>query len=40
MEWTALENGTETTYESEPEVSFGRRMEMFFLAPFVSQQML
>jgi putative cardiolipin synthase len=40
MEWTALENGTETTYESEPEVSFGRRLEMFLLAPFVSQHML
>ncbi|AMM18730.1 hypothetical protein AX768_31325 (plasmid) [Burkholderia sp. PAMC 28687] len=40
LEWTAMENGNEVIYKSEPDVSFGTRLKIFFLAPFVSQQML
>jgi len=40
LEWTEMENGTEVTYKSEPEVSFGTRLEMLFLAPFISEKML
>lgn len=40
LEWTAMENGTEVIYKSEPEVSFGARWKMWLLAPFVSEQML
>ena len=40
LEWTAMENGTEVIYKSEPEVSFGTRLKMWFLAPLVSEKML
>jgi putative cardiolipin synthase len=40
LEWVTMENGTEVTYESEPEVTFGTRLKMWFLAPFVSERML
>ena len=40
LEWVARENGTEVTYKSEPEVSVGTRLKMWFLAPLVSEKML
>ena len=40
LEWVTMENGIEVTYKSEPEVSFGTRLKMWFLAPLVSEKML
>ncbi len=40
LQWVAVENGTEVVYDSEPEVGLGTRLEIFFLAPFISQSLL
>jgi putative cardiolipin synthase len=40
LQWVAVENGTEVVYDSEPEVGLGTRLEIFFLAPFISQGLL
>ena len=40
LQWVARENGAEVVYDSEPEVGLGTRLEIFFLAPFISQSLL
>lgn len=40
LQWVAIENGSETVYDSEPEIGLGTRLEIFFLAPFISQSLL
>jgi putative cardiolipin synthase len=40
LQWVAVENGSEVVYDSEPEVGLGTRLEIFFLAPFISQSLL
>jgi putative cardiolipin synthase len=40
IEWVATEDGTETIYDHEPEVSFLRRLEMFLIAPWIPEDLL
>ena len=40
LQWVAVENGADVVYDSEPEVGLGTRLEIFFLAPFISQSLL
>ena len=40
VEWTAMVNGAEKTYDSEPEVDFATKLQLLLLFPFVSESLL
>ncbi len=40
LQWVASHDGTEKTYDSEPDVDFATRLQLFLIFPFISESLL
>ncbi|MES2105981.1 MAG: phospholipase D family protein [Pseudomonadota bacterium] len=40
LQWVATANGVEKVYDSEPDVDFGTRLQLWLLFPFISESLL